>query len=113
MIDRAKRVLAQLEAADRATPARRLIDDLPLFSAAARVAPPPPANPAAEAVVKALGELNPDDLSPREALEALYRLRGWGGEAAQDSQAVSEIPMRTKCPRRIEGNLIVFALPHW
>ena len=80
VIDRAKRVLAQLEAADRATPARRLIDDLPLFSAAAaRVAPPPPANPAAEAVVKALGELNPDDLSPREALEALYRLKGLVG----------------------------------
>jgi DNA mismatch repair protein MutS len=82
VIDRAKRVLAQLEAADRATPARRLIDDLPLFSAAAArvaAAPPPPGNPAAEAVAKALGELNPDDLSPREALEALYRLRGMMG----------------------------------
>ena len=80
VIDRAKRVLAQLEAADRATPARRLIDDLPLFSAAAaRVAPQPPANPAAEAVAKALGEINPDDLSPREALEALYRLKGMVG----------------------------------
>jgi DNA mismatch repair protein MutS len=39
---------------------------------------PPPAAPAAEpsAVESALAALNPDALSPREALEALYRLRG-------------------------------------
>ena len=34
VIERAKLVLAQLEAEDRASPARRLIDDLPLFAAA-------------------------------------------------------------------------------
>ena len=80
VIDRAKRVLAQLEAADRASPRRAALIGLPLFSAAAaRVAPQPPANPAAEAVAKALGEINPDDLSPREALEALYRLKGMVG----------------------------------
>jgi len=74
VIERAKHVLAELEAEDRTSPARRLIDDLPLFSAAARPAPAP-ANPAADAVVKALGDLNPDDMSPREALEALYTLK--------------------------------------
>jgi DNA mismatch repair protein MutS len=52
---------------------RALIDDLPLFSAAART-PPPPA-PAASAVEDRLRALAPDDLSPREALDLIYELR--------------------------------------
>ena len=52
--------------------ARRLIDDLPLFSLAARA--PVPARPDA-ALAAVVAALNPDDLSPREALEALYRLK--------------------------------------
>jgi DNA mismatch repair protein MutS len=75
VIERAKLVLAQLEAEDRTSPARHLIDDLPLFNAAARSVPPPPADSAAAAVVGALAELNPDELSPREALQALYALK--------------------------------------
>jgi DNA mismatch repair protein MutS len=75
VIERAKVVLAELEAEDRTSPARRLIDDLPLFSAAARPAAPPRADAALAAVIEALAALNPDDLSPREALEALYRLK--------------------------------------
>jgi DNA mismatch repair protein MutS len=76
VIDRAKIVLAELEAEDRTSPARRLIDDLPLFSAAARSpAPAPRPDTAFAAVADALAALNPDDLSPREALEALYRLK--------------------------------------
>jgi DNA mismatch repair protein MutS len=76
VIERAKVVLAELEAEDRTSPARRLIDDLPLFSAAARAAPPPPRqDDAVAAVIDALAALNPDDLSPREALEALYALK--------------------------------------
>jgi len=75
VIERAKIVLAELEAEDRTSPARKLIDDLPLFSAAARAAPPPRPDAALAAVLDALAALNPDDLSPREALEALYRLK--------------------------------------
>jgi DNA mismatch repair protein MutS len=75
VIDRAKVVLAELEAEDRTSPARRLIDDLPLFSAAARAPAPPRPDAALAAVHDALAALNPDDLSPREALEALYRLK--------------------------------------
>ena len=74
VIERAKLVLAELEAEDRMSPARHLIDDLPLFSAAARPAPAP-TNPAADAVAKALADLHPDEMSPREALEALYALK--------------------------------------
>jgi len=75
VIARAKLVLAELEAEDRMSPARHLIDDLPLFTAAARPAAPPPADRAADAVTKALADLHPDEMSPREALEALYALK--------------------------------------
>jgi DNA mismatch repair protein MutS len=79
VIERAKLVLAQLEAEDRVSPARKLIDDLPLF-AATRRAPAPGAAPQADAALAALVEalvaLHPDEMSPREALEALYALKG-------------------------------------
>jgi DNA mismatch repair protein MutS len=75
VIERAKLVLAELEAEDRVSPAKRLIDDLPLFAAAARPAPPPQPDAALAAVVDALTALNPDEMSPREALEALYELK--------------------------------------
>ncbi|MFL5040131.1 MAG: DNA mismatch repair protein MutS [Xanthobacteraceae bacterium] len=76
VIERAKLVLAELEAEHRVSPARRLIDDLPLFAAAARPAPSPSQPDAAlAALVDALAALNPDEMSPREALEALYALK--------------------------------------
>ena len=80
VIDRAKLVLAQLEAEDRGSRARALIDDLPLF-AAARPAPPPTQQDAAlVALAAALAALNPDEMSPREALEALYALKAQEGK---------------------------------
>ena len=78
VIERAKVVLARIEAEDRVSPARRLIDDLPLFASAW----PAPAvqtdsaqDSAVIALVEALGALNPDEMSPRDALEALYALK--------------------------------------
>lgn len=73
VIARAQRVLAALEAQDRATPSRALIDDLPLFAAAR---PAPPADRMGEQLGAALAALQPDEMTPREALEALYRLKG-------------------------------------
>jgi DNA mismatch repair protein MutS len=67
-------VLAELEAKDRMSPARRLIDDLPLF-AAARSSAPPPADGALNDLIAALTALHPDEMSPRDALEALYGLK--------------------------------------
>jgi len=67
-VERARAVLRQLEASDRKAPVHALIDDLPLF---ARAAPPPETDPLREA----LAALRPDELSPKEALEALYRLK--------------------------------------
>jgi DNA mismatch repair protein MutS len=74
VIERAKLVLAQLEAQDRTSPAHRLIDDLPLF-AATRHAAAPQADSALTALVEALAALHPDEMSPRDALEALYALK--------------------------------------
>ncbi|MGB6534902.1 MAG: DNA mismatch repair protein MutS, partial [Xanthobacteraceae bacterium] len=75
VIERAKLVLAQLEAHDRASPAQRLIDDLPLFAAARSAAAATPHDSALAALVDALAALNPDEMSPRDALEALYALK--------------------------------------
>ena len=75
VIARAEEVLRTLESGDHATAVMRLVDDLPLFTAAVR-RPATPLGPAAPpAVEQALRQLNPDELTPREALEALYRLR--------------------------------------
>jgi DNA mismatch repair protein MutS len=72
VVDRAKTILSELETSDRERPKRALVDDLPLFAVAARTEPPkPPADPLREA----LDALDPDALSPREALEALYVLK--------------------------------------
>jgi DNA mismatch repair protein MutS len=51
----------------------RLADDLPLFSAARRQAEPAPKESAAEALLR---DTRPDELSPREALDLIYRLKG-------------------------------------
>ncbi|MEP2744350.1 DNA mismatch repair protein MutS [Bauldia litoralis] len=72
VVERARAVLAQLEETDRKSPVNTLIDDLPLFSAA-RTAGPTEA--VADPVAAMLETIRPDDLSPREALEALYRLK--------------------------------------
>ncbi|MHC2948547.1 DNA mismatch repair protein MutS [Bradyrhizobium diazoefficiens] len=75
VITRAKSVLAKLEAQDRGQTARALADDLPLFAvpsrAAAEAAPPSEA----ELLMDAVKALHPDEMSPREALDALYALK--------------------------------------
>ena len=75
VIERAKLILAQIEAEDRTSPARKLIDDLPLFAAARPTPAPPPRDAALSALLEALAALQPDDMSPRDALEALYALK--------------------------------------
>ena len=74
VVRRARSLLAELEAGDRGAPFTRLLADLPLFANAG-----PAAVPAVvvepDAVREALVAIDPDRLSPREALEALYRLK--------------------------------------
>jgi DNA mismatch repair protein MutS len=73
VIARAKSVLAKLEAQDRGQTARALVDDLPLFAVPSRASAEPPNE--AEQLAAALKALHPDEMSPREALEALYALK--------------------------------------
>jgi DNA mismatch repair protein MutS len=75
VIERAKLILAELEAQDRMSPAQRLIDDLPLFAAGRAKSAASAADPVAEAVLAALAALHPDEMSPKQALEALYALK--------------------------------------
>ena len=84
VIERAKLILAQIEAEDRTSPARKLIDDLPLFAAARPAPAPPPRDAALSALLDALAALNPDDMSPRDALEALYALKAQLAKAQKD-----------------------------
>ncbi|MFO1190046.1 MAG: DNA mismatch repair protein MutS [Alphaproteobacteria bacterium] len=71
-VARAEEVLAQLENGSQATALARLGDDLPLFRAPARPASPPKRS----AVEAALATIEPDSLSPKEALDLVYRLKG-------------------------------------
>ena len=76
VIERATTILAELEASDRQAPVARMIDDLPLFSAL--VQPQfhnVKASDQPDRLREALAALHPDELTPREALEALYRLK--------------------------------------
>ncbi|MCI5077916.1 DNA mismatch repair protein MutS [Oricola sp.] len=75
VVARARDVLDQLEAQGRDTKATKLVDDLPLFSAEVR-REAPPAAARSSAVEDELAALVPDEMTPREALEALYRLKG-------------------------------------
>ncbi|MCF3639201.1 DNA mismatch repair protein MutS [Rhizobium sp. TRM95111] len=80
VVARARDVLAKLEDADRKNPASQLIDDLPLFQVAVR-REEAKGRQGASRVEEALKALNPDDMTPRDALEALYALKKQLGNA--------------------------------
>jgi DNA mismatch repair protein MutS len=77
VVARAKAVLAKLEAGRDATGGIAAgLDDLPLFAAAEP-------EQAADPLSDALAEIEPDSLTPREALDALYRLKKLWAEAGK------------------------------
>jgi len=84
--DRARVILDELEAADRQAPVERLVDDLPLFAAARPTAPAAAvaADSGPDPLHAALAAIDPDALSPREALDALYRLKDTAGRRDRD-----------------------------
>nr|WP_311272432.1 MULTISPECIES: DNA mismatch repair protein MutS [unclassified Rhizobium] len=79
VVERARAVLNQLEDADRKNPASQLIDDLPLFQIAVRREES--RSNGNSKVDEALNALNPDEMTPREALDALYALKKQLGKA--------------------------------
>ena len=75
VVARAEQILKSLEEGEQSSTVTKLADDLPLFSHA-------PANPGASAgprqtseVEDAVKALLPDEMTPREALDFLYRLK--------------------------------------
>ncbi len=75
VVERAREVLALLEKGDRrGAGGSKPLDDLPLFAAVRPKGPTVKASPSE--VEKALDALSPDELTPKAALEAIYRLKG-------------------------------------
>ena len=72
VVARAEHILETLEQGEQSGALARLADDLPLFSAVLDQ----PVSPAARSVLEdALAAIAPDELSPRDALELIYRLK--------------------------------------
>ena len=78
VIARARTVLEALEKGEREGGAtqKALIDDLPLFSQA----PPPPSKPQSTPALDMIAEIHPDELTPKQALELIYKIK----EAAKE-----------------------------
>jgi len=76
VVARARDVLDQLEASDRKSARADLVDDLPLFSATIRATQAAAVSSLRDDPLRtALEAIHPDDMSPREALDALYSLK--------------------------------------
>jgi len=75
-IARAEQILESLEKDERSANTTQLAEDLPLFAAlVAETEAPAPVAVEASALKEHLDDLNPDEMTPREALDALYRLK--------------------------------------
>ena len=75
VVRRAEEVLAALEKGEQSGAVTRLADDLPLFASAPARPSGASARTSESEAEKALRSVNPDELSPKEALELLYELR--------------------------------------
>jgi DNA mismatch repair protein MutS len=75
VVARAEEVLAALEKGEQSGAVTRLADDLPLFAAAPARPASGVARPPESEVEKAVAAINPDELTPKQALELLYELR--------------------------------------
>ena len=70
VIQRAEEILLKLSATDAAAEKGKMLDDMPLFNLSA-----PAEAPKTSLAETALKDINPDDLSPKDALNALYHLK--------------------------------------
>lgn len=78
VVERARAILGELEKTEREKPVASLVDDLPLFAVPLRRQPAAPIETGPDPLREALEALDPDEMTPRDALEALYRLKGIG-----------------------------------
>ena len=76
VVERAREILDALEKGEReGGKAKAVIDDLPLFSAI-QAAPPQVSHVEPSEVEARLKDLHPDELTPRDALQLIYELKG-------------------------------------
>jgi len=75
VVERAEEILEILEEGEQSSALSKLADDLPLF-ASAPSKPQPQMTNEPSPVEEALKDIHPDELSPRDALEEIYRLKG-------------------------------------
>jgi len=75
VIRRADEILKALEASEQGSAVARLADDLPLFAATMSQSDDDDEEAGRSPLAVALEEIAPDELTPREALEALYKLK--------------------------------------
>ncbi|MCF8532525.1 MAG: DNA mismatch repair protein MutS [Reyranella sp.] len=75
VVARAEQVLEALETGEQSGAVTKLADDLPLFAAAPSRPAGGTAKPVESEIETALAAVNPDELSPKQALELLYKLR--------------------------------------
>ena len=75
VVERASLVLETLEKSRDEGQRTPVIDDLPLFSATLNKVKKEVAAKGPHPLEAALAAINPDDLTPKEALEILYRLK--------------------------------------
>ncbi|EFM61567.1 DNA mismatch repair protein MutS [Brucella sp. NF 2653] len=82
VVNRARDVLHQLEAGETSGKADKLIDDLPLFSVMLQQEKPKPQIQAKDSeLANAVAAISPDELTPREALDLIYKLKELAGKA--------------------------------
>ncbi|WES32208.1 DNA mismatch repair protein MutS [Varunaivibrio sulfuroxidans] len=74
VVNRAEQILKTLEQGEQSSAVTRLADDLPLFSQALK-ADAPRGCEGPSAAERALDDVDPDALTPRDALDVLYRLK--------------------------------------
>ncbi len=77
VVERARTLLAELEAGERLAPVEKMMDDLPLFASVMQATAKAGhgAGSAKDDLRSELDAIDPDDMSPRDALEALYALK--------------------------------------
>lgn len=75
VIARAKEVLGALEKGESGRRAATLVDDLPLFQSLSAQAQDLDATPETREALELLATINPDELTPKTALDLIYQLR--------------------------------------
>jgi DNA mismatch repair protein MutS len=83
VLARAEEVLHGLEQGEARSAPARLAEDLPLFAAALERARPKPARQEVSAIEGTLAALDPDALTPREALQLVYRLKALANDGPE------------------------------